>query len=311
MLCGGLVSLQFSANHLFRFFTGKAVPYVELTAAHGSVLTILAISFERYYAICQPLKAGYTCTQIRALAIIGAVWLTAGLLTTPVLPTVQYGLEESLTSAGQMVPVCAQVVEKLWQKLYYCTAIGLFYALPFLILVGVYCHIARHLMAGSRVLASSSEETQMRARKQVVFMLVAVVVSFFICLLPFRIFTLWVIFSTPESVLSLGMETYYNILYFCRLLVYMNAALNPILYNAISSKFRGSVIRLLRCSNMRSRLTRQITKGTTTSSTATTSGSVKKDTLLSHQHSNRQLRVTVNSNSLWNTSGRGPKPENV
>ncbi|KAF8774782.1 Orexin receptor type 2 like protein [Argiope bruennichi] len=51
----------------------KAVPYVQLTAAHGSVLTILAISFERYYAICQPLKAGYTCTQMRALAIIVAI----------------------------------------------------------------------------------------------------------------------------------------------------------------------------------------------------------------------------------------------
>ncbi|GBN91813.1 hypothetical protein AVEN_238977-1 [Araneus ventricosus] len=292
---------------LFLFSPGKAVPYVQLTAAHGSVLTILAISFERYYAICQPLKAGYTCTQMRALAIIVAIWLVAALFTTPVLFTVHYHLEEALLS-GDPVPVCYQSVERLWQKLYYLSAIGVFYALPFLILLAVYCHIARHLMAGSRVLASSSEETQMRARKQVVLMLVAVVVSFFVCLLPFRVFTIWVILSQPEDIISLGMETYYSLLYFCRLLVYMNAALNPILYNAISSKFRNSFIRLLRCSNMRSRLTRQITKGTTTSSTATTSGSVKKDNLLSHQHSNRQLRVTVNSNSIWNA---GPKPENV
>ncbi|GIY50224.1 thyrotropin-releasing hormone receptor [Caerostris darwini] len=274
---------------------GKAVPYVEQTAAHGSVLTILAISFERYYAICHPLKAGYTCTQMRALAIIAVVWLVASLLTTPVFLTVHYRMAET-RATGELVPVCMLGVKELWQKIYYLAAVGLFYALPFAVLLVVYGHIARHLMAGSRMLASSSEETMMRARKQVVFMLAAVMVSFFVCLLPFRILTVWLILSPEESVMDLGMETYYSLLYFCRLLCYMNAALNPILYNAISSKFRNSAIRLLRCSGVRGRLTRQITKGTTTSSTATTSGSVKQ-----------QLRVSVNT-SVWNA---GPKPEDV
>ncbi|KAJ9590736.1 hypothetical protein L9F63_016252, partial [Diploptera punctata] len=59
----------------------KIVPFVELTVAHASVLTILAISFERYYAICEPLKASYVCTKARALLICLLAWLFAALFT--------------------------------------------------------------------------------------------------------------------------------------------------------------------------------------------------------------------------------------
>ena len=34
------------------------VPYIELAVTHTSVLTILAITVERYYAICLPLQVG-------------------------------------------------------------------------------------------------------------------------------------------------------------------------------------------------------------------------------------------------------------
>ncbi|GBP26526.1 QRFP-like peptide receptor [Eumeta japonica] len=60
---------------------GLAVPFVELTVAHASVLTILAISFERYYAICEPLRAGYVCTKTRATLICALAWFFAALFT--------------------------------------------------------------------------------------------------------------------------------------------------------------------------------------------------------------------------------------
>lgn len=77
----GTDSVPFFSSLFCLLCTGKAVPFVELTVAHASVLTILAISFERYYAICEPLKAGYVCTKTRALMICLAAWAVAAIFT--------------------------------------------------------------------------------------------------------------------------------------------------------------------------------------------------------------------------------------
>lgn len=221
----------------------RIVPYVEMSAAHGSVLTILAISFERYYAICQPLKAGYTCTKVRAMVIIFTIWIVALTITSPVLILTEYKNEEYFD--GSIVPVCLTVAQKFWHRIYFCAIIITFFVIPLLILLIVYTYIARHLMMDTSELSSSSERLQMRARIQVVFMLIAVVLSFFFCLLPFRIFTLYVMLASSEQIQSLGMEAYNCLLYFCRLMLYTNSALNPILYNVISSKFRESFLKLI------------------------------------------------------------------
>jgi hypothetical protein len=75
------VDLSVIFFHFLSFHTGKMVPFIELMVAHASILTILAISFERYYAICEPLKAGYVCTKTRAIFICVACWIIAGIFT--------------------------------------------------------------------------------------------------------------------------------------------------------------------------------------------------------------------------------------
>lgn len=88
-------------------------------------------------------------------------------------------------------------------------------------------------------------EFSLKARKQVVLMLGAVVLSFFLCLLPFRLLTMFIILSAEETLLDIGLERYYNILYFCRIMLYLNSAINPILYNLMSTKFRKGFYKLI------------------------------------------------------------------
>ncbi|EGK96735.1 AGAP002881-PB [Anopheles gambiae str. PEST] len=199
----------------------RAVPFVELTVAHASVLTILAISFERYYAICEPLKAGYVCTKTRALLICLAAWTVAAILTS------------------------------FWPASFFVGSIVLFFIVPLLILVVLYSVIAKNLMENPTIIMSSASSGNRgnvyKYRKQVIFMLGAVVVSFFVCLLPFRALTLWIIIVPSEAIVSIGIERFYILLYFCRIMLYMNSAINPILYNLMSSKFRNGFLQLLGC----------------------------------------------------------------
>ena len=88
----------------------------------------------------------------------------------------------------------------------------------------------------------TAEKAQMRSRRQVVFMLAAVVVCFFTCLLPFRLFTLWTLLVPYEEIQNLTMERYYTLLYFCRIMLYVNSMINPFLYAVVSSKFRAAFV---------------------------------------------------------------------
>mgnify|MGYP003729575891 CR=1 FL=1 len=99
-----------------------------------------------------------------------------------------------------------------------------------------------------------SKKQQMDSRRQVVVMLAFVVACFFLLFFPYRVFTIWLILSTEDQVQSLGMETYYNLTYFSRILIYLHSAINPIAYNLISTKFRRAFMSILLC---RGRATRR------------------------------------------------------
>ncbi|XP_020813847.1 kappa-type opioid receptor-like [Drosophila serrata] len=223
----------------------KAVPFVELTVAHASVLTILAISFERYYAICEPLKAGYVCTKGRAILICVLAWGIAALFTSPILWVAEYKLAEYID--GSSVAVCLTQAITDWTIAFFLMTISVFFVVPFVTLVVLYGIIARNLVSnrGAMLRARPTKpELSLKARKQVVLMLGAVVLSFFVCLLPFRVLTLWIILSTDQTLHDLGLVRYYSLLYFCRIMVYLNSAMNPILYNLMSTKFRRGFGRL-------------------------------------------------------------------
>ena len=86
--------------------------------------------------------------------------------------------------------------------------------------------------------ASKSSKNTSAFFFQVIKMLAVVVAMFAILWLPYRGYVVYNSFAKVRFECSWCMLA-------CRLMIYMNSALNPVLYNAMSSKFRRSFLRLL------------------------------------------------------------------
>ncbi|XP_066958082.1 neuromedin-U receptor 2-like [Macrobrachium rosenbergii] len=181
---------------------GKVVPYVEFLVAHASLLIILAISVERYRVICHPLTAAAKCSRARAMGACALMWGIATVVTSPVIVLTEYTQVRYIDNS--LVPVCYTSIVKLWAKVFVVSAtLGLFF-LPLLVLIALYWRIARQLLLEDKQLCKDKPNPNLQARKQVVVMLGTVVVVFFICLLPYRVFCLWIIWTSIETEQSLG-----------------------------------------------------------------------------------------------------------
>lgn len=181
-------------------------------------------------------------------------------------------------------------METLLPSLFFVLSISVFFVLPLAILLILYALIAKTLMDHPNIMTSSKHcsipsHSVIKYRKQVVLMLGTVVLAFFVCLLPFRALTLWIIVTPADSVMKLGFEGYYNLLYFSRIMFHINSAINPILYNIMSSKFRGGFLKLCGMRRMRKRFSNKnlINRKNTFNTTSSTNTS-------SHN----------NSESFWN-----------
>ena len=117
------------------------VPFVELAVSHTSVLTILAITVERYIAICHPLQATSVCTKSKACITCFIIWIFAFGLTAPILAMIEY-----TTGSEASEPACFTNVDFYWQKIYFIFIITVFFFIPLLIIILLYVNIARNLV---------------------------------------------------------------------------------------------------------------------------------------------------------------------
>ena len=225
-------------------FAGKLVPALENTVALASVLTITAISTERYYAICQPLRVQYFCTGRRTFAIIVTIWIIAMITCLPFYTITIF--KDSMQVDGTPIKACRTYIIYHWQKVFIFVLTFICFVIPMFILIAVYGVISRQLYGNeNQNIARDVNNANWKAHKQVIVMLFSVIMLFFICMLPLEVIRLWSIFAGPKDLERLGFEGYLGVVYSGRVMFYLNSAINPICYNIMSTKFRMAFRRAL------------------------------------------------------------------
>ncbi|XP_078663213.1 neuromedin-U receptor 2-like [Branchiostoma floridae x Branchiostoma belcheri] len=238
---------QIATDHSFHYnctvkflfaFTGYFNPYMEFVTFHASTLTIMVISVERYYVICKPLHCKETLTGRFIASVLAVLWPAAFITSLPVLFITRF---RQIDSVGPDPLYTCETDSTFWAKVYLLSSAAVFYFLPIVLLSGCCLVISRQLNTPDvqpSVGQRAAMDNRIRSRKQVTYMLLAVAVLFFICLLPYRSTLLGLMYAPHEMMQLMGHKGLLILIIICRIMVYINSTVNPILYNITSTKFR-------------------------------------------------------------------------
>ncbi|XP_057684025.1 thyrotropin-releasing hormone receptor-like [Corythoichthys intestinalis] len=241
------------------------ITYLQYLGINASSCSITAFTIERYIAICHPIKAQFLCTLSRAKKIILIVWT----LTSAYCVMWFYLADlQVLVYDNATVRACGYRVSRKFYLPVYFFDFGVFFVVPLLLSAVLYGLIGRILFLnplpsdpkeqrqlqernsnddkGKKSCRNSRHSSSTAAsRRQVTKMLAVVVILFAALWMPYR--TLVVVNSFLD-------RPYLNnwFLLFCRVCVYLNSAINPLIYNAMSQKFRAAFLKICRCGRGRS-----------------------------------------------------------
>ncbi|XP_026675318.1 QRFP-like peptide receptor isoform X3 [Ceratina calcarata] len=264
------VAKLFSYTWTMGLFLCKSVHYMQSVSAICSVVTLTAMSIERYYAIVHPMKAQYTCTISQARKIVIITWVASFLLGIPMIFT-QTHKEVGLRIIAYW---CVRDSDAglLWRA-HEVYMLVLVLVLPLTIMIFCYTAICweiwrvmkrRFHMTSRRTLnppivntesipmtqrqgarncrrarEDGQTEEESRTMRQVVKMLVAVVVLFVICWGPILMDNMLTAYGFLPRV-KIGTVKHLNTAF--QLMAYFNSCINPIVYGFMSKHFRESFL---------------------------------------------------------------------
>ncbi|XP_026884926.2 thyrotropin-releasing hormone receptor [Electrophorus electricus] len=259
LLAAGLPNIsEVVSSWIYGYAGCLCITYLQYLGINVSSCSITAFTVERYIAICHSIKAQFICTVSRAKKIIACVWIFTCIYC--IMWFFLVDTHEMVYANGIIVRCGYRVSRNLYMPIYFLD-FTLFYVIPLIVATVLYGLIARILFmnplpsnlsergndsihqgrTNSTVKVSCKpNKGAVSSRKQVTKMLAVVVVLFALLWMPYR--TLVVVNSLMDPPY---LDAWF--LLFCRMSIYTNSAINPIIYNAMSQKFRTAFKKLCHC----------------------------------------------------------------
>ncbi|XP_017757031.1 PREDICTED: neuromedin-U receptor 2-like [Eufriesea mexicana] len=221
------------------------------TSVNATVLTITAFTVERYVAICHPFISHTMSKLSRAVKFVIVIWLLALCLAVP--QAIQFGIIYEYSNGSVVLDTARCSMKQILIEHAFEISTMLFFVFPMTIIIVLYILIAIKLRR-SRLLTATVKRNHLpsgqnhcdtgrsrsASQRNVIRMLVAVVVAFFICWAPFHAQRLLAVYAQssrakPEDALAI---VYTILTYVSGVFYYLSTTVNPLLYNIMSNKFR-------------------------------------------------------------------------
>ncbi|XP_038064122.1 galanin receptor type 1-like [Patiria miniata] len=221
--------------------------YVNMTV---SILSLVALAVNRYNAVMRPVSCRSNRSKAHAVVMILVIWVVALASQSPA----------AVVADAYTVPMTPQqhttVCLEYWpnyeaMRAFKGSNFAFFYCIPAIVVSVCYLRMARTLQRSAQFTRSESGESalaaglqrQQTSRRKVARMVHVLVIAFAVCMLPWHIFMY--LLCTPSVAPSDTVLFYMGI--FCRLAIYINSCLNPLLYSFFSQNFRANLRKSCSC----------------------------------------------------------------
>ena len=222
------------------------VNFVSSTTYIVSLICITLVSLERFWSVCRPHRKRDSNRKV--LVIMAVSSLLSALLSASFMPSFaavfvecfDWPDERPYNTWPKTRLFCEPI--KRWHDLYTNGSQTIPFFISLVVNVILYHRIIRGLHKSMKSIqgkVSARKERSANTRNQVARMLVINGIVFFLCLAPFELMSLFYMIADLRGGIYLApREVIIIMLYFARAMSYLNSAVNPIIYTALSVKYR-------------------------------------------------------------------------